>query len=74
MFSFCCGHAQTLVALLIATAIIFVFDNWPGDIIKDYFTLECKSSTLIETGIIYAPVNGMPQYPPPAPSRGMVGD
>ena len=21
-----------------------------------------------------APVNGMPQYPPPAPSRGIVGD
>ena len=22
----------------------------------------------------YAPVNGMPQYPPPAPSRGILGD
>ena len=49
LLSFCCGHAQTLVALLIATAIVLAFDDWPGDIFNRYFTLECKAT--IKTGI-----------------------
>ena len=50
ILSFFCDHAQTLVALLIATVIVLSFDHWPSDIIKDYFTLQCKSSTMFETG------------------------
>ena len=49
--SFFCDRAETLVALLITLAIILAFDHWPGRVIGDYFTLECKASTIYRTGI-----------------------
>ena len=49
--SFFCDRAETLVALLIALAIVLAFDYWPGRVIGDHFTLECKASTIYKTGI-----------------------
>ena len=61
--SFFCDRAETLVALLITLAIVLAFDHWPGRVIGDYFTLECKASTIYKTGKV-SPIHMTPPNSP----------